>query len=108
MTDGSIVVLITTSTPEEGQRIADELVNRRVAACVTLVREVASTYRWQGEVRHDRETLLIVKTHRDRFADLTATVTRLHSYEVPEIIAVPIVAGAEPYLAWLRESVTPT
>lgn len=108
VTDDFLVVLITTSTREEAQRIAEEVVNRRLAGCVTLVPQVESVYRWQGEVCRDEETLLIVKTHRDRLDELRATVTALHSYQVPEIIALPIVAGAESYLTWLRESVTPT
>lgn len=108
MRDDFLVVLMTTSTREEAERIAEELVNRRLAGCVTLVPQVESVYRWQGELCRDQEVVLIVKTHRDRFDELRATVTAMHSYQVPEIIALPIVAGAESYLAWLQESVTPT
>ncbi len=100
-----IVVLITASTPEEAERIAGALVSERLAACANLLPGVASTYRWQGAVERAAETLLIVKTTRERLEALTERVRALHSYTVPEVVALPVVGGNPAYLRWVEESV---
>ena len=103
-----IVVLVTCSSLKEGRRIARALVEARLAACVNVLQSrVESIYRWKGRVDTAKEFLLIVKTSRARFAALETTVKRLHSYDVPEIIALPIEKVSRDYLAWLAESVRP-
>ncbi len=105
MTD-KVVVLVTCGTSDEAERIAKALVEKRLAACVNNT-GVRSIYRWEGKVQDGHEHLLIIKTSRERFAALRAEIEGLHSYTVPEIIALPIVEGADPYLNWIEESVTP-
>ncbi len=103
-----LVVLITAGSVEEGQRIARSLVEERLAACANTVSPIESVYRWQGQVQHDQEVLLIVKTVASMLERLAARVKQLHSYEVPEIIALPIVAGADDYLQWIDEQTGPS
>ncbi len=103
----AIVVLVTVPTPEAGGRIARALVEERLAACVSLVPGLASTFRWEGAVQTEPEALLIVKTQRSLFAALASRIRSLHPYTVPEIIALPLVAGHQPYLDWLQDSVSP-
>jgi len=100
MTD-SVVVLITAATEEEAVAMAKALVEGRLAACVTIVKQIRSVYRWQGRIADEQEVLMIAKTRKGLFADLVRTVNELHSYSVPEVIALPIVDGSEEYLAWL-------
>jgi periplasmic divalent cation tolerance protein len=105
MTD-KIVVLVTCASAKEARRIARGLVEARLAACGNVLETpVRSIYRWRGKVETAREYLLIVKTSRQRFAALEKMVKRLHSYDVPEIIAVPIAVGSPNYLKWIDESV---
>jgi len=99
-----VAVLVTTSSAEEGERLALALVEERLAACVNVVGPIRSVYRWQGSVERAEEYLLIVKTRRAVFAAVSARVQELHSYTTPEIVALPIEAGAESYLAWLADS----
>jgi len=96
-----LVVLVTAPNTEEAEKIAEVLVQERVAACVTVLPNATSVYRWEGELHKDQEVLLIVKTRAALFSALTARVQQLHSYQVPEIIALPVVAGAPSYLQWL-------
>ena len=103
MTD-KVVVLVTCSSAEEAARIAQALVERRLAACANIVPGIRSIYRWEGKVQDEQEALLIIKTTRARFAALREAVEKLHSYSVPEVIALPIVDGAEKYLKWMEES----
>lgn len=102
MTD-SLVVLITAPKEEDAAAMARALVEGRLAACVNIVRQIRSIYRWQGKIEDDQEVLMIAKTRRECFADLEKKVKELHSYTVPEIVALPIVAGYEDYLGWLKE-----
>ena len=106
MTD-KVVVLVTTNGPAQGRKIAAALVEKRLAACVNLVSHIRSFYRWEGKIQNNRECLLIIKTARQLFSELRAEVERLHSYQVPEVICLPIVEGAAGYLNWIEESVTP-
>jgi len=96
-----IVVLITTGSEEEAHKIAESLVNRKKAACVNIVPRVDSLFWWEGKFDSVQESLLIVKTKASLFPEIVELVKRVHSYEVPEIIALPIVAGSEDYLTWL-------
>jgi len=99
------LVLVTCSTPAEAQRIARAVVNARLAACVNIFPgAVQSIYRWKGKIESARERLLLIKTSRKRLAKLQAAVERLHSYDVPEFIAIPIAAGSPTYLSWIGES----
>jgi len=99
------LVSITTSSSEEAESIAEAIVQERLAACVNIVPAITSIYRWQGEVHRDGEVLLIAKSRPGLFDPLVARVKKLHSYEVPEIIALPITAGSKAYLKWIDESV---
>jgi periplasmic divalent cation tolerance protein len=107
MDDGFLIVFITAGNLDEGRKIAGELVGQHLAACVNIIPQIESVYRWQGEVCRETEVLLIAKTARERFPALETAVKGLHSYQVPEIIALPIEGGSEQYLKWLQESVTP-
>ena len=99
-----IVVLMTAANRDEANTIAELLVSARLAACVQILPEIESVYRWQGEVKRDQEVLLLAKTTQDRFVELESKVRALHSYETPEIIALPITAASEPYLKWLLDA----
>jgi len=100
MTD-KIIVFNTCGSAEEAERIARALVSKRLAACVNLLPAVRSIYRWKGAVEDAQETLLVIKSSRALFDELRAEIEKLHSYEVAEVIAVPIVDGSEAYLEWL-------
>jgi len=103
MTD-KIVVLCTCATADEAERLARELVGARLAACVSIVPGLRSFYRWQGKLEDAAEHLLLIKSSRERFAELRAAIERLHSYDVPEVVALPIVDGAPNYLEWLQKN----
>lgn len=98
------MVTTTAGSAQEADRIADALLERRLAACVQML-PVESRYVWKGDVTVDREVLLLVKTRQDRFGEVQAAIAELHSYEVPEILLLPVTAGWPPYLAWLDEAV---
>jgi periplasmic divalent cation tolerance protein len=100
-----IVVYVTAGSPAEGERLARALVEEQLAACVNRIAPIQSVYRWQGKVDQSEEQLLIIKTRKTLFTALEKRVRELHSYSVPEIIALPIVAGSEAYLQWLGEQV---
>ena len=97
-------VLVTAGSEEEGARIARALVDERLAACVNIVPRIRSIYRWRGAVEDEAETLLVIKTSAASLEKLEARVRELHSYEVPEIIALPLDSGSAPYLDWLGEN----
>jgi periplasmic divalent cation tolerance protein len=98
-----IVVFITTSSYEEARKIADALVVQKKAACVNIVPKVNSLFRWKGKIEDVEESLMVVKTRAELFPDVVSTVKSIHSYDVPEIIALPIVEGDPDYLTWLKE-----
>jgi periplasmic divalent cation tolerance protein len=101
MTD-CVAVLVTVGSREEAERIAEALVMERLAACVNVVGPITSIYHWEGRVERCQELLLIIKTRAALFDQLEARVKSLHSYQNPEVIAVPIGAGTAAYLDWLR------
>ena len=100
-----IVILITTSNSDEGQKIAELLLNQRLVACVNIVPKVNSFFKWQSKPDSAQESLLIIKTRKALLSEITETVKRIHSYEVPEIIALPITGGNEEYLEWIDNEV---
>ncbi|MGB3639376.1 MAG: divalent-cation tolerance protein CutA [Rivularia sp. (in: cyanobacteria)] len=99
------IVLVTTASQEEAEKIASVLVESKLAACVSF-NPIKSIYTWQGKVNKDQEWQLFIKTDLTRFATLEAKILELHSYEVPEIIAIPIVQGHQPYLQWIAQQVS--
>ena len=101
--EGRIVVFVTAPGAEDASRIGRALVEEGLCACANVVGSIRSIYRWEGEVRDDAEALLVLKTRDALFARLEARVRELHSYDVPEIIALPITAGSEPYLLWIDD-----
>jgi periplasmic divalent cation tolerance protein len=103
-TPPAIVVLVTCPSQDIGQKIGQVLVEERLAACVNVVPGLTSIYRWEGKIARDAETLLVIKTRRTRLRALTARIQALHPYSVPEIVALPIVGGSGPYLAWLADA----
>ncbi len=105
---GEILMLVTCGSAREGRGIARSLVELRLAAYVNLIASpLESIYRWKGKVERADEFLLLIKTTRSRFENVKAAVLELHSYDVPEIVAVPFVAGHARYLQWIRSSVSP-
>ncbi|MCT8001790.1 divalent-cation tolerance protein CutA [Sphingomonas sanguinis] len=107
MSDEAIVVMCAAASRDEAVAIAKALVERRLAACVQTM-PIESWYRWNGAVQHDPEVMLHIKTMRTCFPALCEAIAALHSYDVPEIVAVPIVEASPPYLEWLREAVRQT
>lgn len=103
MTDKRIV-LTTAGSEKEARQIARALVERRLAACVNILPQIESVYRWKGEVDSAREWLLLIKTTAEKCADVRDAILELHSYEVPECIVLQIEDGSPPYLKWLDES----
>lgn len=98
-----IVVFITSSGEDESAKIARELVEAGLAGCVNIVKDIRSIYIWEGKIEDGAESLMIVKTQKNLFEHLMKKVKELHSYTVPEIIALPIIAGSEDYLKWLED-----
>ena len=96
-----LVVLMTAGSREEAEKIADALVTEMLAACVNVLPGVTSVYRWEGEVQRDQEWLLVAKSTREVLDDLVRRVQALHSYDLPEVIALPVVGGSEAYLRWV-------
>lgn len=99
-----IVILVTCGSEEEAVKISNALVEEHLAACVNLFSPVRSIYRWEGKIWDEKEWLLVIKTQRKKFSEIERRVKSLHSYSVPEIIALPIVEGSEAYLNWINEN----
>ena len=98
------LVLTTTGSDEQAETIARALIDRRLAACVNIVGQTCSVYRWKGEVVREEEKLLVIKSATRLFEELREAIRELHSYEVPEVIALPIRAGDAAYLSWITEN----
>ncbi len=102
----AIVVIVTASNEDEAAKIGRALVDERLAACANIVPKIRSIYRWEGKVQDEPEALMLIKSTDDKFEEIEARVKELHSYSVPEIIALPIGAGSSDYLSWIEESTT--
>lgn len=98
-----VVVFVTCKSAREAQRIASRLVKQKLAACVNIVGPVKAIYRWKGRIETASETLMVIKSTRRKFGALEKEIRRVHSYDTPEIIALPVAAGSKPYLEWLRD-----
>ena len=96
-----IIVLVTTTNKSEAEKISEALLKERIIACANIINPVTSFFHWQGKVDKCEECLVIMKSRRDLFAELEERVKGLHSYDVPEVLALPIVDGSDAYLAWL-------
>lgn len=106
MTD-YVQVLTTVSSEEEARRICDALLEDRLAACVQVAGPVASTYRWQGRIEREREWQCLAKTEARLYDEVEAAIRRVHSYEEPEILAIPVLAGSRGYLDWVSSNLAP-
>jgi periplasmic divalent cation tolerance protein len=102
---GALVILCTCGSKDEAQRLASKLIEERLAACVNILPALQSLYRWQDKIEEATEILLLIKTRAERFALVRERITELHSYDTPEIIALPIWDGSEKYLNWIRDQV---
>lgn len=101
MVTDKIVVLTTCESEEQAQRLARHLIEQRLAACVNILPGARSVYRWKDKIEDAAEFVLIIKSRRDVFAKLREAIAHLHSYEIPEVIALPVVDGSDAYLHWL-------
>lgn len=99
----AIVVLVTTSSEEEAIALGRTLIEQRLVACVNVLPKVQSIFQWEGKISEEEEYLMILKTRMPLFKALETTITAQHSYEVPEIIALPVVEGAPSYLSWVHD-----
>lgn len=99
-----IVIFVTAANKEEAGKIGNKLIELRLAACVNIINGVKSVFRWEGKPDSAEEVLLVIKSKKSKFAAIAKLVKSLHSYQVPEIIALPIIAGEKKYLEWLNDS----
>ena len=99
-----IIIFITTPSKKEGEKIGHYLVENKLAACANILPKITSIFSWEGKIHNDSESLLILKTKRSLFRQVAEEVKKLHSYTVPEIIAIPLVEGSAPYLEWIRKN----
>jgi periplasmic divalent cation tolerance protein len=104
--EDKILVMITAGSEEQAEQIAKTLLEERLIACANLIVGIRSLYRWKGQVCDDREILLFCKTRRELFSRLSGRVKSIHSYDVPEIIALPLLEGWQPYLEWVDQETT--
>ena len=104
MSTDALLVLTTCGDAQEADNLAEALVKQRLAACVSSLEGIVSTYRWESKLQRDREVLVLIKTTKDRFKALEAMIREQSSYELPEILAVPVHSGSSDYLKWLAAS----
>jgi periplasmic divalent cation tolerance protein len=102
-----VVILVTAASKKECRKIAEHLVESKLAACVNITQHIESIYRWEGKIAHDREHQLFIKSRRELFPEIKAAVSKLHTYHTPEIICLPIIEGSRNYLQWVGDSVKP-
>ena len=102
-----IIILCTVDSEELGEKIAADLVESRQVACVNIIPGIRSIYRWEGKLCRDAEYLLVIKSVAGKFDDVRERIRQLHTYQLPEVIAVPIADGDAEYLQWLRDAVEP-
>lgn len=100
------VIILSTASPDNAKVIAKALVTERIAACVNMT-EISSYYHWKGVFCDDTETLLVIKTMDSRKSEVMAAIRRLHTYELPEMVVIPITGGFPPYLTWLKDGLVP-
>lgn len=105
--ENPLLVLVTVSSQKEGERIGKKLVEQKLAACVNIVPHLYSIFTWQGKTTEGGEILLLIKTMPDRFEALKQKIEKIHSYDVPEILALPVLAGNRSYLEWVYDSTRP-
>jgi periplasmic divalent cation tolerance protein len=98
-----VVVMVTTADQDEAVKIADQVVRSRLAACASTIPTVRSTYWWEGKIMNEQESLVLIKTTSDKFTSLQEAIQKIHSYKVPEIIAIPVIKGFPPYLEWVHK-----
>ncbi|MGM9997788.1 MAG: divalent-cation tolerance protein CutA [Candidatus Bruticola sp.] len=106
MSSSYYVVLVTVSSASEAKSIARRVLENRLAACVNLVPKISSIYWWEGKIEECRETLMLMKTREDKLTDLIDTIKQLHSYDIPEIVSLPLGVSSEDYLRWIDVSMT--
>ena len=99
------IILTTASAVEEGQSIANTLVEKQLAACVNIIPNISSVYRWEGQIQSESEVLLLIKTTKDLEAKVYREVQKVHSYDTPELITLPITNGSKTYLDWMTNAV---
>lgn len=102
-----IIIFVTVPSRDIGEKIAGVLVERRLAACANLIPAVHSIFAWQGKIEHEEELLMVIKSRAALFQKLEAAVRELHPYEVPEVIALPILLGSQGYLDWIDRETSP-
>lgn len=102
---GAIAVITTVGTEQEANELAEELIGRRLAACVNILSGVRSVYRWKGRICKDSEFLLVIKSMEEEVEEIRSTILELHSYELPEVLAIPIQRGDDRFLGWIAECV---
>lgn len=100
-----VVIFITCADKKEADKISGQLIKNRLVACVNIMDKIESVFRWQGKIDRSKEALLIIKSKKAKLAKIIKVVRSIHSYECPEIIAIPVIAGYKPYLRWIDESV---
>ena len=98
------IVVTTCPTPEIATQLANDIVEQQLAACVNIIPTIKSVYKWKGKIEHDNESLLIIKTMKQQLASLEELILRLHPYETPEFISMPIESGSKAYLDWIAAS----
>ena len=98
-----VIVMVTAASQDEAVKIADQVVRSRLAACASMIPTVRSIYWWEGKMMNDQESLLLIKTTSDKFSSLEETIRKIHSYKVPEILAIPVNNGFPPYLEWVLQ-----
>ena len=102
-----IVIFVTTKTKDEAEKISQLLIRERLIACANIVSPITSFFRWVGNIEKGEESLILMKSRLDLFAEVAEHVKRLHSYEVPEVLALPIVEGSKAYLDWMSVALKP-
>jgi len=102
-----VVIFVTAGSLGEGKKVARHLVETKLAACVSVLPPMESVYRWEGKIAEEGEFLLIIKSTRELFPEIEAAVSKIHSYQTPEIICLPVIEGSSKYLLWVSDSVKP-
>ncbi|SPP65036.1 divalent-cation tolerance protein CutA [Nitrospira lenta] len=100
-----IIIFVTVHDQKEGRRISKEILTSRLAACVNIIPGIQSMYQWKGKIVQEKEAMLVLKTTRSRYRKLEQKIKQLHSYEVPEVIAIPLICGSPQYIEWVAKEV---